>query len=91
MGGSLFQSAVYLLCLATSAACAVLLARSYARTRARLLLWSSLCFAFLALNNLIVVFDILVFPTQADLSLWRLAASLVAVGVLLYGFIWESE
>jgi antibiotic biosynthesis monooxygenase (ABM) superfamily enzyme len=91
VGGLTFQSAVYLLCLATSATCAVLLARNYARTKARLLLWSSLCFAFLALNNLIVVIDILVFPTIVDLSLWRLAASLVAVGVLLYGFIWESE
>jgi hypothetical protein len=91
VGGLTFQSAVYLLCLATSAACAILLARSYARTRARLLLWSALCFAFLALNNLIVVVDILIFPTIVDLSLWRLAASLVAVSVLLYGFIWESE
>lgn len=91
MGGSLFPSAVYLLCLATSVACAILLARNYARTRARLLLWSSLCFAFLALNNLVVVFDILIFPTQVDLSLWRLTASVAAVGVLLYGFIWESE
>jgi hypothetical protein len=91
VGGLTFQSAVYLLCLATSAACAVLLARSYARTGARLLLWSSLCFTFLALNNLIVVIDILVFPTVVDLSMWRLFASVVAVGVLLYGFIWESE
>lgn len=90
MGGLTFQSAVYLLCLATSAACAVLLARSYGRTRARLLLWSALCFAFFALNNLIVVVDILLVP-EVDLSLWRLAASLVAVSVLLYGFIWESE
>lgn len=91
MGGFAFQSAVYLLCLATSAICAVLLARSYSRTGARLLLWSSLCFVFLALNNLIVVIDILVLPTQVDLSIWRLVASLVAVGVLLYGFIWEAE
>jgi len=90
VGGLTFQSAVYLLCLATSAACAVLLARSYGRTRARLLLWSALCFAFFALNNLIVVVDILLVP-EVDLSLWRLAASLVAVSVLLYGFIWESE
>ena len=91
MGGLTFQSAVYLLCLATSIACAVLLARSYTRTRARLLLWSSLCFAFLALNNLVVVLDILIFPSAVDLSLVRLFVSLVAVGVLLYGFIWESE
>jgi Family of unknown function (DUF5985) len=91
MGGLTFQSAVYLLCLVTSIACAVLLARSYTRTRARLLLWSSLCFALLALNNLVVVFDILIFPTAVDLSLVRLSVSLIAVGVLLYGFIWESE
>jgi hypothetical protein len=91
VGGLTFQSAVYLLCLATSIACAVLLARSYARTRARLLLWSALCFALLALNNLIVVIDILLLPTAVDLSMVRLFASLVAVGVLLYGFIWESE
>jgi hypothetical protein len=91
MGGLTFQSAVYLLCLATSAACAVLLARSYARTGARLLLWSSLCFTFLSFNNLVVVVDILMLPTAVDLSMWRLFASVVAVGVLLYGFIWESE
>jgi len=91
MGGPIFQSAVYLLCLATSVACAVLLARNYARTGVRLLLWSALCFAFLALNNLVVVFDILIFPTAVDLSIWRLAASLVGVSVLLFGFIWESE
>ncbi|MFC3712858.1 DUF5985 family protein [Sphingoaurantiacus capsulatus] len=91
MDGFAFQSAVYLLCLATSAACALLLARSYSRTKARLLLWSSLCFVFLALNNLIVVIDILILPTQIDLSIWRLVPSLVAVGVLLYGFIWEAE
>ena len=91
MGDYSFQSAVYLLCLATSITCTVLLARSYVRMRARLLLWSALCFAFLALNNLIVVIDILILPTTIDLSLLRLVASLVAVSVLLYGFVWESE
>ena len=91
MGDYSLQSAVYLLCLVTSIICAMLLARSYVRTRMRLLLWSALCFTFLALNNLIVVIDILVLPTLVDLSLLRLVASLVAVSVLLYGFVWESE
>ncbi len=86
-----FQSGVYILCLLTSAACALLLIRNYRRTGARLLLWSGLCFAFLALNNLIVVVDILVFPRVVDLALLRLGASLIAVSVLLYGFVWESE
>lgn len=85
-----FQSVVYLLCFITSAACAWLLARGYVASRTRLLFWSSLCFAFLALNNLLVVADIMVFP-DANLTLWRQLAGLVAVGVLLFGFVWESE
>ncbi len=91
MGGYSFHTAVYLLCLATSVACAALLARSYFRTGTRLLLWSALCFAFLAINNLIVVVDIVLLPTVVDLSIHRLVASLVAVGVLIFGFVWEGE
>ena len=85
-----FQSIVYLLCFIISLACAWLLARGYIASRTRLLFWSSLCFAFLALNNLLVVADIMIFP-NANLSLWRQLAGLVAVGVLLFGFVWESE
>lgn len=81
---------VYLLCLASSAVCALLLARRYARTRGRLLLWSSICFGLLALNNLLVVLDLMVIAS-VDLSLLRLLASLAAVTVLLYGFIWELD
>jgi len=80
--------AVYLLCLLASLTCAGLLARSYARHRTRILLWSAACFALLALNNLLMVLDIIVFP-QTDLSLARTCCSLAAVGTLLYGFIWE--
>ena len=81
---------VYLLCLLTSAVCAGLLWRAYARTRAPLLAWSAACFALLALNNVFVVLDMLVL-TSTDLTLWRQGSSLAAVGVLLYGFIWEVE
>lgn len=86
----LFPTAVYTLCFLASSACALLLGRSYARTRARLLLWSSLCFLFLAANNLLLVIDLLVFPT-VDLRLWRVLLSLGAVSVLLFGFIWDLE
>jgi hypothetical protein len=48
------------------------------------------CFAFLALNNLLVVADILIFPTY-DLGAWRQAAGFAAVCVLLFGFVWEAE
>jgi hypothetical protein len=85
-----FPTAVYLLCFVTSAACAALLARSYWRTGARMLLWSALCFLLLAGNNLIVVIDLLVLPAW-DLRLARLVLSLAAVGVLLFGFVWDIE
>jgi len=75
---------VYVLCFLTSAACAWLLGRSYARTGARILLWSSICFAFLAANNLVLVLDL-------DLRLGRLVLALMAVGALLWGFIWDQE
>jgi hypothetical protein len=81
---------VYLLCLLTSAACGFLLVRAYLRNRSRLLLWSAVCFVLLALNNLFVVFDLLLLPTL-DLSAPRLLSSLAAIAALLYGFVWEVD
>jgi hypothetical protein len=81
---------VYLLCLASSAVCAWLLARRYARSQTRLLLWAAMCFGLLALNNLLVVLDLMVITTL-DLSIPRLFASLVGILILLYGFIWELD
>lgn len=83
------QALIYLMCLGTSLLCAYLLLRAYRRVGMKLLAWSSLCFALLALNNLLVVADILLLP-DADLTMIRLIASLAAVSVLLYGFIWEA-
>jgi len=53
-------------------------------------LWSGLCFIFLAANNLVVVLDMLV-VRDMDLRLPRLALALAAVGLLLFGFIWDRE
>jgi hypothetical protein len=86
----LFPTFVYVLCFVTSTACAVLLARSYFSSRARLLLWSSICFVFLAANNLVVVVDLLLVP-DISLRLVRLGLALCAVSILLYGFIWDAE
>ena len=85
-----FPALVYTLCFLTSSACTLLLARSYRRTAARLLLWSALCFALLALNNLVVILDLLVLR-DIDFGVTRLALALAAVGVLLFGFIWDLE
>ncbi len=86
----LFPAIVYFLCLATSGACALLLGRSYRRSRSRLLLWSAVCFALLAVNNLFVMVDI-VFVRSIDFGVFRLLLSLAAVCVLLFGFIWDLE
>ncbi|MEJ0018048.1 MAG: DUF5985 family protein [Acetobacteraceae bacterium] len=89
VSGSLIEVVIYLLCVATSSLCAYLLARAYRRERNRLLVWSSLCFALLAVNNLVLAVDALLLP-EIDLSLIRIVTALVAVSVLLYGFIWEA-
>lgn len=81
---------IYFISFATSAVCAGLLVRSYLRTRARLLLWSSACFVFLALNSITVIVDFIVFPAL-DLGVLRLGTSLAGVLALLYGFIWEAD
>ena len=86
----IFPTAVYVLCFLTSAACAWFLGRSYLANRTRLLLWSSICFIFLALNNLALVFDLVLLPSF-DLRLARLVLSLVAVVSLVWGFVWEVE
>jgi hypothetical protein len=87
---TVWPAIVYLLCLLTSAICAVLLVRGYRRNRTGLLLWSAACFALLALNNLLLVIDVLLLP-DVDLSLARNLCNLAAVATLLYGFIWEID
>ena len=87
---SLAAATVYLLCLLTSAACAWLLVRSYLKSRTKLLLWSAACFVMLALNNLFVVADVVIFLSY-DLTLLRNLSALAGVGLLLYGFISELD
>jgi heme/copper-type cytochrome/quinol oxidase subunit 4 len=79
----------YTLCALVSLACTVLLLRGYAKSRARLLLWSGLCFLGLTFSNLLVFIDLQVFP-QIDLYIWRLVTATIAILVLLYGLIWEG-
>ncbi len=85
-----FAAVVYILCFLTSSACAWLLGRSYVRSKARLLLWSSVSFVLLAGNNLVLVLDLLVFQDM-NLRAGRLLFSLAAVCVLIFGFVWDLE
>jgi hypothetical protein len=85
-----FETIVYILCLLTSSLCAWQLVSKFLARRQKLLLWSGICFCLLALNNLLVIVDLVLLP-EVDLSLWRALSALLAGCVLLYGFIWEVE
>jgi hypothetical protein len=81
--------AVYALCALASALCAVLLFRGFRGSRTSLLFWSSLCFVGLAINNLLLLIDLVFLPTIIDLSLPRTIVALVSFCLLIYGLIWE--
>ena len=83
--------AVYILCAITSILCAVLLLRGYRATRTRLLFWASLCFVFLAINNVILYFDLVILPPQIDLFWYRNIAALIGMLLLVFGLTWDSR
>ena len=85
-----FTFLLYLVAVLTCLTCTVLLFRGYRASGVRLLLWSTLCFVFLTLNNLLLFFDLPVF-TEMDLRPYRLAAALVGLAFLVYGFLFETE
>lgn len=80
---------VYVLCAVTSLFCAILLYRSYRSQRTRLLMWSTLCFVGLAINNILLFIDRVLVP-EVDMSLVRSSVGLVSVLLLLFGLLWED-
>ena len=86
----MIAGAVYLLCAFTSLLCTVLLVRGFRRTRLRLLMWSAVCFTGLAVNNIVLVIDLMIVPT-VDLSTWRLIPAALGLASLVFGLVWESE
>ncbi len=50
--------------------CAILLGRSYRRTHTRLLMWSTLCFVGLTINNVLLFVDLVLIP-GVDLAIVR--------------------
>lgn len=81
---------VYILAAITSLACALLLARGYFRSRVRLLMWSSLFFAALTADNVLLYVDLSVFP-EVKMVLVRHSLALIGLALLLFGLIWDSE
>lgn len=81
---------VYALCAGTSILCVIMLFRGYLASRTQLLFWACLCFAGLAVNNLLLFVDLIILP-DVHLSIWRLGVAVVAMSALLFGLIWESK
>ncbi len=83
------KAAIYLLCFGASVTATILLARAYLERKSRLILWTSICFAGLGANNFVLFLDLVIFP-EIDLMPIRQGIALVAVGVLIWGFVWEA-
>jgi hypothetical protein len=81
---------VYVLCALTSVLCAGLLLRSYLGNRSKLLLWSTLCFVGLAVNNIMLFVDIVLVP-DIDLRFVRSGSAVGALALLSLGLVWESR
>jgi hypothetical protein len=80
---------VYLLCFVTSATSAVLLWRMYWRHRTHLLLCGSLCLAGLAVNNVLLVVDLVVISSPAFAAA-RAVLAAVSTLTLVIALIWDA-
>ena len=83
-------ASIYLLGTLITFLCAFMLLRGYLRGRMRLLLWSAICFAGLTIANALVYVDLVIVP-QTDLYVWRLGTAALAMVVLVFGLVWESD
>ena len=81
---------IYSLCAVTAALCAWLLLRAFREQHIALLFWCGLFFSIQTCTNIILIVDKLIVP-DIDLSVYRYAISLIAIGVLLYGLIMRAE
>ncbi len=83
----MIAASVFVIGTIASFAFAGLLLRGYLRIRLRLLLWCLLCFAGLALNNVLLVVDQSI---DADISTWRVLPAAAGVAALVCGLIWDE-
>ena len=80
---------IYTLCTLTSMLCAVLLLRSYSKSKYRLLYWAGLCFVGLTLNNMLLVADKLI-VSNFDLFPLRVTVGFLALCFFMYGLIFDE-
>ena len=84
------SAALYVFSILTTLLCSILLLRAWFRVRNRLLLWSGLCFAGLAVDNFLVLGDMILFPA-IDLFTYRLASAAISISLLVFGLVWECH
>jgi hypothetical protein len=83
-------TAVYTLCAVLSLACAGLLFRAWLVSHSRLLLWSGICFGWLAVSNVLLFVDLAIVGDETDLRWARSATFLAGTATLLGGLIWDA-
>jgi hypothetical protein len=81
---------VYLICAGLSILCTFMLFRGYANTGTKLLLWTAVSFALMALNNIFLFVDLALLP-ELNLNgpFWRNILGAASGSVMLCGLIWE--
>jgi hypothetical protein len=83
-------SVVYALCAVASLLCAFLLLRGYRATHAKLLLWKTLGFFLIALNNVLLVVDKVLLP-DVNMAIIRILPALLGMVVILVGLVWHAD
>jgi hypothetical protein len=69
---------------------AVLLFRAFMRTRNTVLFWCALGFIGLALNNLLLIVDVVILPDVA-LRPYRNLPALLGMVLMLFGLVWNDR
>lgn len=83
------KETVYLLCALACFFCAFLLFRGYRLRPSQLLLWSTVCFVGLTLNNVLLFVDLTILSSGIDLSIYRNFLTMGSLFLLIYGLIWD--
>ena len=84
------SSIVFSLCALASIYVAYLLARAYRQRPSRILFWSAICFAGLALNNIVLFVDLVLMPAEVTYGLVRNWIIVASIGSLVYGLVWDT-
>lgn len=85
------EKLVYLFCAITYIGCAVLLLKSYFRSRTKLVFWGCIFFICYALNNIVLYIDLALLPPAFDLSPYRDALILIGLTAMIFGLIKEGD